>query len=103
MDYYNYEIEFDPNAFRVEGVSREHIDEALSFVFWQLRQDPYVFGVVPPVIHLRFAKQSVYIGDRFVVPPLIVIFRIKEDEKVVRVLEIRQGRGFGDLNEPEPF
>jgi hypothetical protein len=96
----DYKIEFTPKCLEnLEEIEQiPHIDEALQAVYSGLRENPYAFDIIPPLARLRCAKTKFYLRDNFSVPPLIITFTIIEDDKLVRIIEVRKRRGFGDLD-----
>ncbi|GEM_PF-1355231 len=95
-----YEIKFtDLYVERLYNIaSADVINEALEEVYQALRQNPYLFNFVPPLTYWRVAKTELYVTEKGVIPPLNIIFTIVEDDKMVKMLDVKARTGFGKLD-----
>jgi hypothetical protein len=95
-----FTLQFTPNCLnKLEAIAQlEDIDEALEEVYYSLRKNPYAFKVVPPLTHWRVAITKLYLREGLTIPPLSIYFVIKEEEKIVKIVDVMIRRGFGDLD-----
>jgi hypothetical protein len=95
-----YDVQFTPNCLnKLEQIAPlEHIDEALAEVYHVMRTNPHAFNFVPPLTHWRAAKTKLYVREGVVVQPMTLYFVVKEDQRIVKIVDVLIRRGFGDLD-----
>lgn len=84
-----------------EALPPHTLQTAITIVEDSLRQNPYIFPIVPNSanVPLRVAKTEPYMaevdGKPRMVTPLQIWFKVDEDSKIVILRVLRKRRGFG--------